>query len=103
MSDLVKRITSDTHPNIFVDIVYDPDPEEPDTFPVYITYNASSRYKLGNQQLNNHEHSEVARKIPVRRLGRPEDVAKAVAFLASDESGFITGETLDLSSGLYKY
>ena len=63
MSDLIKRINSDTHPNIFVDIVLDPYPEEPDTFPVYITYSSGSRYKLGNQQLNNHEHSKVARKI----------------------------------------
>lgn len=42
-------------------------------------------------------------RIPLGRYASPEDVAKSVAFLASDESGFITGETLDLSSGLYKY
>jgi 3-oxoacyl-[acyl-carrier protein] reductase len=42
-------------------------------------------------------------RIPLGRYASAEDVAKAVAFLASDESGFITGETLDLSSGLYKY
>ena len=42
-------------------------------------------------------------KIPLRRLGTAADVANAVAFLASEEAGFITGETLDLSGGLYKY
>jgi 2-hydroxycyclohexanecarboxyl-CoA dehydrogenase len=36
----------------------------------------------------------------MRRLGRPEDVAPAVAFLASDEAGYITGQTLSVSGGL---
>jgi 2-hydroxycyclohexanecarboxyl-CoA dehydrogenase len=34
------------------------------------------------------------------RLGEPEDVAGAVAFLASDAAGFITGQTLSVSGGL---
>jgi NAD(P)-dependent dehydrogenase (short-subunit alcohol dehydrogenase family) len=42
-------------------------------------------------------------RIPLRRLGTAVDIANAVAFLASEEAGFITGETLDLSGGLYKY
>jgi len=42
-------------------------------------------------------------RIPLRRLGTAVDIANAVAFLASAEAGFITGETLDLSGGLYKY
>jgi len=42
-------------------------------------------------------------RIPLARYATPEEVAKAVAFLASDESGFITGETLDLAGALYKY
>lgn len=37
---------------------------------------------------------------PMRRLGTPEDVAPAVAFLASDGAGFITGQTLSVSGGL---
>ena len=36
----------------------------------------------------------------MRRLGEPEDVAAAVAFLASDRAGFITGQTLSVSGGL---
>ncbi len=39
-------------------------------------------------------------KIPVGRLGEPEDVAYAVCFLASDEASFITGATLDVNGGL---
>jgi 2-hydroxycyclohexanecarboxyl-CoA dehydrogenase len=42
----------------------------------------------------------LERAIPMRRLGRPEDVAPAVAFLASDEARYITGQTLSVSGGL---
>jgi len=38
--------------------------------------------------------------IPVRRFGRVEDVAKAVAFLASDEAGYITGQVLCVDGGM---
>jgi 2-hydroxycyclohexanecarboxyl-CoA dehydrogenase len=38
--------------------------------------------------------------IPLRRLGKPADVAAAVAFFASDEAGFITGQTLSVSGGM---
>jgi NAD(P)-dependent dehydrogenase (short-subunit alcohol dehydrogenase family) len=41
----------------------------------------------------------LARGIPVRRLGRPEDVAHAVMFLADPGSGFITGQTLFVCGG----
>ena len=44
---------------------------------------------------------EALRKaVPMRRLGRPDDVAAAVAFLASDAAGYITGQTLSVSGGL---
>jgi 2-hydroxycyclohexanecarboxyl-CoA dehydrogenase len=42
----------------------------------------------------------MTRAVPMKRLGRPEDVAAAVAFLASDEAQFITGQTLSVSGGL---
>jgi len=42
----------------------------------------------------------LKRAIPWGRLGKPEDLAYAVAFLASDEAGFITGQTLSVSGGL---
>lgn len=38
--------------------------------------------------------------VPFRRLAKPEDIAGAVAFLASDDAGFITGQTLSVSGGL---
>ena len=40
-------------------------------------------------------------RIPVGRLGTPDDVAAAVAFLASDEAGFISGVTLDVNGGAF--
>src|SRR5689334_7149006 len=44
---------------------------------------------------------EALRKaVPMRRLGRPEDVADAVAFLATENDRFITGQTLSVSGGL---
>jgi len=44
---------------------------------------------------------EALRKaIPLRRLGQPDDLANAVAFLASDEASFITGQTVSVSGGL---
>ena len=42
----------------------------------------------------------LIRAIPFRRLGRPEDLADAVAFLASDDAAFITGQTVSVSGGL---
>jgi 3-oxoacyl-[acyl-carrier protein] reductase len=42
-----------------------------------------------------------AEKIPLGRLGRPEDVAHAVCFLASDEASYITGHVLAVNGGMY--
>jgi 3-oxoacyl-[acyl-carrier protein] reductase len=39
--------------------------------------------------------------IPLKRIGRPEDVAAAVRFLASEEASYITGHVLDVNGGLY--
>lgn len=44
-------------------------------------------------------YAEVAGKIPVRRLGQPEDVAAAVAFLISDAASYINGTILTLDGG----
>ena len=41
----------------------------------------------------------IIEAIPLKRLGRPEDVAEAVLFLASDKAAFITGEIIDVNGG----
>lgn len=43
----------------------------------------------------------IIAKIPVKRLGKPEEIARAVLFLVSDDSGFITGETMSINGGHY--
>ena len=43
----------------------------------------------------------ILQGIPVGRLGEPEEIARAVLFLAADEAGFITGETLSINGGQY--
>jgi NAD(P)-dependent dehydrogenase (short-subunit alcohol dehydrogenase family) len=42
-----------------------------------------------------------AERTPLRRLGRPEEIAAVVAWLASDESSFVTGSTINASGGWY--
>jgi len=43
---------------------------------------------------------QIKKRIPLRRLGQPEDIARAVLFLASDEASYITGQTLTVDGGL---
>jgi 3-oxoacyl-[acyl-carrier protein] reductase len=46
-------------------------------------------------------HETWASKIPLGRLGSPEDIAGAVCFLASDEAAYITGQVLAVNGGMY--
>ena len=45
----------------------------------------------------------VIETIPLKRLGRPEDVAELVLFLASEEASYITGQTISIDGGLLMY
>jgi len=42
---------------------------------------------------------KLVRKIPIGRLGRPEDIAESVAYFASEEAGFVTGQLLVIAGG----
>jgi len=45
--------------------------------------------------------TKILAQVPLGRLGTPEDVAAAVAFLVSDEAGYVTGEVLHVNGGMY--
>ncbi|QBQ55411.1 3-oxoacyl-ACP reductase FabG [Nitrosococcus wardiae] len=51
--------------------------------------------------LDNSQREGLLAQIPLNRLGKAQEVAAAVAFLASPEAGYITGETLHVNGGLY--
>jgi 3-oxoacyl-[acyl-carrier protein] reductase len=47
------------------------------------------------------QRAQLNAQIPLGRLGRPEDIAAAVAYLCSADGGYITGETLHVNGGMY--
>ncbi len=53
------------------------------------------------QSLSDEVRKALLERVPAQRLGAPEDIAAAVAFLASREAGYITGATLHVNGGLY--
>lgn len=65
--------------------------------PYNINVNALAPSLIDTQMLNGIE--EFIPLIPLGRIGTPEDVANAVAFLCSEEASFITGEILDVNGG----
>ena len=50
--------------------------------------------------VRNKAGDKIARFIPMRRIGTPEDVARVAVFLASDDSAYITGQVLTVDGGL---
>ncbi|MGH7129966.1 MAG: 3-oxoacyl-ACP reductase FabG, partial [Planctomycetaceae bacterium] len=52
------------------------------------------------EAVRNAAGDEIKKRIPTRRLGKPEDVAAAVLFFASDEASYITGQVLRIDGGL---
>jgi 3-oxoacyl-[acyl-carrier protein] reductase len=51
--------------------------------------------------LNEAQRTSLSAQVPLGRLGQPDDVAAAVAFLASPAAAYITGETLHVNGGMY--
>jgi len=53
------------------------------------------------QALSEKVRAELAKQIPLARLGTPDDVAEGVLFLVSDAAGYITGQVLNINGGMY--
>lgn len=51
-------------------------------------------------RLSDEQRAKILAQVPLGRLGRPEEVARAVAFLATDDGAYVTGEVLRVNGGL---
>jgi len=72
--------------------------------PAGITVNAIAPAAIDGPIMSEMDPAVVARlpaTIPVGRVGRPEEVAALVAYLCSDDAGYITGATIDINGGLF--
>ena len=52
-------------------------------------------------KLNESQKEQITKNIPMIKMGAPDDIAYAVAFLASDKASYITGETINVNGGLF--
>ncbi len=52
-----------------------------------------------NGELDEAARSALKEQTPLMRIGTPEEVARAILFLASDDSGFITGQVIGVNGG----
>ncbi len=50
--------------------------------------------------LNDKQRTQILSQVPAAKLGRPEDVAAAVVYLASDEAAYVTGQTIHVNGGM---
>ncbi|PWC17678.1 SDR family NAD(P)-dependent oxidoreductase [Brenneria corticis] len=58
--------------------------------------------RFHNQHTSRESADQTIEAIPLGRAGTPEDVAKAIQFLASEYDGFISGATIDINGGIYR-
>lgn len=50
--------------------------------------------------LNDKVKENIINSIPLKKFGKPEDIAKLVSFLSSDEASYITGQTIHVDGGM---
>jgi NAD(P)-dependent dehydrogenase (short-subunit alcohol dehydrogenase family) len=61
-----------------------------------LTDTAQPRYGMGEAEI-----AAMAQRIPLGRIAQPEDIARAAVFLGSDDSGYVTGQTLHVNGGSF--
>ena len=69
--------------------------------PRKVTVNAVAPGFVATDMTKDLDEGELKKLIPAGRFGKPEDVAALVAFLASKEAAYITGEVVNINGGLY--
>lgn len=65
-----------------------------------VTVNAVSPGFIDTEAIRHLPRKELEKRIPMRRIGRPEEVADVVSFLASEEAAYITGQVIRVNGGL---
>jgi len=65
-----------------------------------VTVNAVSPGFIDTEAIRHLAVKELEKRIPMRRIGRPEEVAHVVSFLASEEAAYITGQVIRVNGGL---
>ena len=65
------------------------------------TFTLTERVGPRWEQRSEENKQQILEEIPLRRISKPEDQAKVIAFLASEDSDYVTGVTIDTNGGRY--
>ncbi len=68
-----------------------------------ITVNCINPGPVDTGYLEGDLHEQVANMFPAKRWGQPSDIANVVAWLCSEESGWVTGQVLDIEGGFRRW
>lgn len=66
-----------------------------------VLVNAVAPGFIQTEMLEGMDPKELAGRVPMNRLGKPEEVASVVSFLASDDAGYVTGQVIGINGGVY--
>jgi 3-oxoacyl-[acyl-carrier protein] reductase len=69
--------------------------------PRHVTVNAVAPGFIETDMTKDLPQEELKNLVPMKRFGKPEEVASLVFFLCSDEAEYITGQTISINGGLY--
>ena len=69
--------------------------------PRKVTVNAVAPGFIASDMTKDLNEGDLKKLVPMNRFGKPDEVAALVAFLASDDAAYITGEVVSINGGLY--